>query len=233
MGARLELIEKQLNRQGKDVAEAVSNALLEHLIKADNDSGEAHADTDRLGTLEASIESHLQRSDEAAKTHEHSLAEIYEALVKLGTNQQTLASNLNTWRVESSGDISIISNRLQDMEANAQDTLNRLDGQVQSLRHVTRGEPRPFGSFKRWLYGTSSVLSGAWRDDPDAVRRKLAPRQRAGGGSAAESESTVIPEDGAAPPTPRSRRRRRRAQVATRHPGSRGACAKAVRDLVR
>ena len=192
MGARLELIEKQLNRQGKDVAEAVSNALLEHLIKADNDSGEAHADPDRLGTLEASIESHLQRSDEASRTHEHSLAEIYEALVKLGTNQQTLANNLNTWRVESSGDISIISNRLQDMEANAQDTLNRLEGQVQSLRHVTRGEQRPFGSFKRWLYGTSSVLSGAWRDDPDAVRRKLAPaRAPVEEAAATESESTV------------------------------------------
>ncbi len=192
MAARLELIEKQLNKQGKDVAESVSNALLEHLIKADNDSGETHGHTDRLGTLEASIESHLQRSDEASRTHEHSLAEIYEALVKLGTNQQTLANNLNTWRVESSGDISIISNRLQDMEANAQDTLNRLAGQVQSLRHVSRGEQRPFGSFKRWLYGTHSVLSGAWRDDPDAVRKKLspasAPVQEA---ATTESESTV------------------------------------------
>jgi hypothetical protein len=123
MGARLVLIEKQLNTQGKEVAEAVSNALLEHLVKADNDGGEALGHNDRLGTLEASIESHLQRSDEAAKTHEHSLAEIYEALVKLGTNQQTLASNLNTWRVESSGDVSIISNRLLEMERKRQDTL--------------------------------------------------------------------------------------------------------------
>jgi hypothetical protein len=78
--------------------------------------------------------------------------------------------------VESSGDIGIISNRLQEMERNAQDTLGRLDGQMQSMRHVTRSEERPpFGSFKRWLYGTTSVLSGAWRDDPDAVRKRLAP----------------------------------------------------------
>ena len=79
------------------------------------------------------------------------------------------------------------------MEANAQDTLNRLEGQVQSLRHVTRGEARPLGSFKRWLYGTHSVLSGAWRDDPDAVRRKLAPASRPVEEPAAptESESTV------------------------------------------
>jgi hypothetical protein len=178
MGARLDLIEKQLAGQGKEVAEAVSNALLEHLIKAEEGKATPTVveGSDRLAALEATIEGHLQRSDEASKTHEHSLAEIYEALVKLGTNQQTLASNLNTWRVESSGDIGIISNRLQEMERNAQDTLGRLDGQMQSMRHVTRSDERPpFGSFKRWLYGTTSVLSGAWRDDPDAVRKRLAP----------------------------------------------------------
>ena len=122
--------------------------------------------------------------------HENSLAEIYEALVKLGTNQQTLASNLNTWRVESSGDISIISNRLLEMERNTQDMASRLDGQMESLRHVTRSDDRPFGSFKRWLYGTTSVLSGAWRDDPDAVRRRLAPAANAPDESA--HDTTVI-----------------------------------------
>ena len=185
MGARLDLIEKQLARHGQEVTEAVSTTLLEHLIKteegkkAEESTATAGVGPDKLEAIEANIESHLQRSDEAAKMHENSLAEIYEALVKLGTNQQTLASNLNTWRVESSGDISIISNRLLEMERNTQDMASRFDGQVESLRHVTRGEDRPFGSFKRWLYGTTSLLSGAWRDDPDAVRRRLAPAANA------------------------------------------------------
>ena len=193
MGARLDLIEKQLARQSKDVTEAVSSTLLEHLIKSEESKATGSvgpdASPDRLGAIETSIESHLQRSDEAAKTHEHSLAEIYEALVKLGTNQQTLASNLNTWRVESSGDVSIISNRLLEMERNTQDMASRLDGQMESLRLVTR-EDRPFGSFKRWLYGTTSVLSGAWRDDPDAVRRRLAPAANAPDESA--HDTTVV-----------------------------------------
>jgi hypothetical protein len=179
MGARLDLIEKQLARHTKDVTEAVSNTLLEHLIKAEESEVTAVVGPDKLEAIETSIESHLQRADEAAKMHENSLAEIYEALVKLGTNQQTLASNLNTWRVESSGDVSIISNRLLEMERNTQEMASRFDGQVESLRHVTRSEDRPFGSFKRWLYGTTSVLSGAWRDDPDAVRRRLAPAANA------------------------------------------------------
>jgi hypothetical protein len=185
MGARLDLIEKQLARHSQEVTEAVSNTLLEHFIKTEESRRpqeiEAAADVvpDKLAAIEANIESHLQRSDEAAKMHENSLAEIYEALVKLGSNQQTLASNLNTWRVESSGDVSIISNRLLEMERNTQDMASRFDGQVDSLRHLARGDDRPFGSFKRWLYGTTSVLSGAWRDDPDAVRRRLAPAANA------------------------------------------------------
>jgi hypothetical protein len=190
MGARLDLIEKQLARHSKDVTEAVSSTLLEHFIKAEEGKATLVAGPDRVGAIETSIESHLQRSDEAAKMHENSLAEIYEALVKLGTNQQTLASNLNTWRIESSGDISIISNRLLEMERNTQDMASRLDGQVDLLRHVGRGEDRPFGSFKRWLYGTTSVLSGAWRDDPDAVRRRLAPAANAPDESA--HDTTVV-----------------------------------------
>ena len=196
MGARLDLIEKQLARHSKEVTEAVSNTLLEHFIKTEESRKpqeiEAAADVgpDKLAAIETSIESHLQRSDEAAKMHENSLAEIYEALVKLGTNQQTLASNLNTWRIESGGDISIVSNRLLEMERNTQDMASRLDGQMESLRHVTRNDDRPFGSFKRWLYGTTSVLSGAWRDDPDAVRRRLAPAANAPDESA--HDTTVI-----------------------------------------
>jgi hypothetical protein len=185
MGARLDLIEKQLAGHSRQVTEAVSNTLLEHLIKmeegrrTEQSNAAPDAGPDRLAAIEASIEGHLQRSDEAAKVHEHSLAEIYEALVKLGSNQQTLAGNLNTWRVESSGDISIISNRLLEMERSTQDMASRLDGQMESLHTAARSEERPFGSFKRWLYGTTSVLSGAWRDDPDAVRRRLAPAANA------------------------------------------------------
>src|SRR5262245_18636614 len=93
MGARLELIEKQLARHSKDVTEAGSNALIEHLIKTEEGKAPPVVGPDKLGAIEASIENHLQRSDEASKVHENSLAEIYEALVKLGSNQQTLASN--------------------------------------------------------------------------------------------------------------------------------------------
>jgi hypothetical protein len=69
---------------------------------------------------------------------------------------------------------------------------------MQSLRDV-RGDDRPFGSFKRWLYGTTSVLSGAWRDDPDAVRKRLSPAANAA--DDASRDSTVVtlkpvPSDG-------------------------------------
>jgi hypothetical protein len=76
------------------------------------------------------------------------------------------------------------------MERNTQDMASRLDGQMESLRDVTRNDDRPFGSFKRWLYGTTSVLSGAWRDDPDAVRKRLAPAANAPDNS--ERDSTVV-----------------------------------------
>jgi hypothetical protein len=197
LDARLDLIEKQVGQHTQEVVDAVSGIVQEHLAGSQGHAGGPGIDSAHLTALEASIEGQLQRADEAAKTHEHSLSEIYEALVKLGTNQQTLASNLNTWRVESSGDIGIVSNRLEAMERAAQQTFNRIDGQVQSLRLVNRG-PRSNGrrihGFKRWLYGTSSVLSGAWRDDPDSVHRGM-PKHAEPANTSKDAAVVVAPDE--------------------------------------
>ena len=103
------------------------------------------------------------------------LNEIFEALVKLGTNQQTLASNLESWRLDNSGDVSIVSNRLENMERTLQETL------APSLPSEEGGPAatarlRDARTFKRWLYGTGRVLPSTWRDDVAAMRNSVAIR---------------------------------------------------------
>ena len=68
--------------------------------------------------------------------HERDLNEIFEALVKLGTNQQTLANNLEAWRLDSSGDVSIVSNRLENMERTLQDALTPPTVRIVEERHT-------------------------------------------------------------------------------------------------
>ena len=80
--------------------------------------------------LEASVRAHLQGAEEAGKKHERDLGEVYQALVKLGANQQTLGDNFTAWRIETGGDIGIVSNRLQQLEQNMLDLLGHLGSRV-------------------------------------------------------------------------------------------------------
>src|SRR6185369_16181304 len=92
------------------------------------------SNSERDTALEASVRAQLQASEEAGKSHERDLGEIYQALVKLGANQQTLGDNFAAWRIESGGDIGIINNRLQQLEQTMLDLLGHFGNELQALR---------------------------------------------------------------------------------------------------
>ena len=128
------------------------------------------SNSERDTALEASVRAQLQASEEAGKSHERDLGEIYQALVKLGANQQTLGDNFTAWRIESGGDIGIINNRLQQLEQTMLDLLGHFGNELQALRqesHNGTGVRR--NGFKRWLYGTGNVFAAIRREETGAV----------------------------------------------------------------
>ena len=116
----------------------------------------------KLAKLETMLRTQWERIEEGSKAHERDLNEVFEGLVKLGSNQQTLADNLEAWRLDNAGDVSIVSNRLKTLE---------------QMLHEVISPPQPEGSrprnLKRWLYGTASVLPSTWRSDVAALRDSL------------------------------------------------------------
>jgi hypothetical protein len=126
---------------------------------------------ERMIALEAIVRAHLQGAEDAGKTHDQDLKEVYEALVKLGSNQQTLGNNLNGWRLENSGDVSIISNRLEQLENTILDMLSRVSAEMHNVLddHSPAGEPRLANGFKRWLYGTTQVFTPGREGKPEPV----------------------------------------------------------------
>src|SRR5262249_37335777 len=117
---RTSAIEGQLGTQALDIANRVGAALADRLEGAQSGLRHLEEETkkrwssngERQIALEASVRAHLQSTEESAKKHERDLNEIYQALVKLGANQQTLGDNFTAWRIESGGDIGIVSNRV-------------------------------------------------------------------------------------------------------------------------
>jgi hypothetical protein len=121
------------------------------------------------------VRAQLQGAEEAGKTHERDLGEIYQALVKLGANQQTLGDNFTAWRIESGGDIAIVNNRLQQLEQTTLDLLGHLGAELQALRQESHESGGRRNGFKRWLYGTGNVFAAGWRDEAAAVPRAPDP----------------------------------------------------------
>jgi hypothetical protein len=174
--ARLEAAEERIELRALEAADKVASGLAERLERTEASLRRLQEASDRHWTsggerqiaLEASVRAQLQTAEEANKAYERHLGEIYQALVKLGANQQTLGDNFATWRTETGGDIGIVNNRLQHLEQTALELLGQLGGQVHALRQESHVNGRRGNGFKRWLYGTSSVFAAGRRTDAAA-----------------------------------------------------------------
>jgi hypothetical protein len=169
LGGRLAALEGRLTEQPSAIADAVSLMLKEGRLGNAGPGGEpmtesGNAFADRLSVVEDLLRGQTERMLESTKTHERDLGEIFEALVKLGTNQQTLANNLEAWRLDSSGDVSIVSNRLERLERTLAPPLAPSRPQATVPQS---GGPRE-KIIKRWR-----VLPATWREDAAALRDSL------------------------------------------------------------
>ena len=177
MPGRLSALEAKLATQPSAIADAVAFMLDRRRAGAAAEDHAPDQAADRLADLEARLRTQADRMathmadllEEAAKAREHDRDELHEALVKLGTNQQTLANNLEAWRLDLSGDVSIVSNRLEALERNFQHA---------SARPARNGARA--ATFKRWLYQTGRVLPATWRQDAAAIRQSLRAFRRDG-----------------------------------------------------
>jgi hypothetical protein len=165
---RLEAVEERIALRALEGADKVAGVLAERLERTEASLRRLQEASDRNWTsggerqiaLEASVRAQMQTAEEANKAYERHLGEIYEALVKLGANHQTLGDNFAAWRTETAGDIGILNNRLQQLEQ----LLGQLGSHLQLLgRQQHDGEGRRGNGFKRWLYGTSHVFAAARR----------------------------------------------------------------------
>jgi hypothetical protein len=183
---RLGALEGRMGAQSWEMANSIAGALTERLDQAEAGLKQLYEDVqrhwtglrERLQALEARIGAELQRSEEAGKAHERQLGEIYEALVKLGSNQQNLSNNIATWRLENSGDVSIISNRVEQHEHAVLDMLARLSADIQSVRQRPAAAGALRAGFKRWIYGTDGVLEASWREEAKPPRQDPAPPRK-------------------------------------------------------
>ena len=188
---RLRQVETLIQRGGD--ATQTDRVMLERLAKIEQMVGgtvtqsnaEMETLANRFGQIETLVASHGDRSvqytqqvaQQTANAHTRELADLQEAIVQLGTNQSTLSENLDQWRTESEGGVSIISNRLAAMEAAAQAptaALKQLQSDMEGLQRVTLADyDQNRKGVRNWLFGTEELFAGSWRDETRQIRDRL------------------------------------------------------------
>jgi hypothetical protein len=136
---------------------------------------------DRLGQIESTVRT---QGDGLVQQSQRDKGELAEAIIKLGTNQQVLADNLEAWRADQAGNVSIIANHIDRLEQGLYEPMRLVEGMsadvrllqtdMQGIQQVTLADyDRNRRGFRHWLFGTEDVFAHSWTDETRQVRERL------------------------------------------------------------
>ena len=156
------------HEQAKLLAAALEKNRIDFFTGLDRYRSEITAGVgDRIADIERWLNGNADRMAAAQAAYSAELNGVHQSLVRLGTTQHTLASALDGWHDDESGEIELINSRigaLHEGGARRQAAIEKLSADVDMLAHLLledRGRSR--GSFRRWLYGTDDWIKASWR----------------------------------------------------------------------
>ena len=119
----------------------------------------------------------------------YTLFSVHDALVKLNSNQQTLAASMDQWRLDTNNDLSFMSTRMEGMEKNVSKPVQMLESlsyNVQTLQRTTVKREEQRSRFRQWLMGTDDWYAASWEQNGALVRNNGANHVQANGEPAVE-----------------------------------------------
>lgn len=170
IGERFQGMAIALDRQRSEIATLVSTTVGERInIAMDGRQGDLTrnftAVSERINAMERSMTGYVQKFAESAAGYDQDIGEIQQAMLKLNANQQTLAGSLDQWRLDASGDLGVISNRVQSLERSMQNQQQLIEGlalKMDGLYRLTAERIEKRSRFWYWLFGTNSWLRASW-----------------------------------------------------------------------
>jgi predicted nucleic acid-binding Zn-ribbon protein len=128
---------------------------------------------DRIAAIEKTLDAHSQKVADAHSAYSDEIAEVHDALMKLNTNQHTLAGSIDQWRSSEAGEIHLINTRIGAVQEDGLKRLlmlERLCSDMEALSRTARAEipqkrPQPM-TFRYWLFGTDDWLKASWMKRP-------------------------------------------------------------------
>lgn len=121
--------------------------------------------SDRLAAVERALTAEIQTAAAKHQAYTQDLQEVHEALMKLNQNQHTLAGSIDQWRADAAGDLSVISNRLTNLDRDNErpiETLNALSVHMDNMNKMMIERYHRRNRFWYWLFGTDDWIGASW-----------------------------------------------------------------------
>ena len=174
-GDKIQSLTSAFERQRGEMATAITQPLTDrvgHLSNLiDSHRKETAQNTgnvsDKIGALEKLMQSFGQRTLDLHAAHGKDLVELHDALVKLNTNQQTLAASMDQWRLDNGTEIGKLTNRFEGIERTASkpvQMLESLQSNMLTLQRTTAKRDEQRGRFRQWLMGTDDWYGASWEE---------------------------------------------------------------------
>ncbi len=192
VGDRLQSFASNFDRQGSDIVTAIASPLSQRMASLSVEVQARDEDMvravsligDKLAGVEKTLAVFGQRTIDTHTAHGRDLIEVHDALVKLNSNQQTLAASMDQWRLDTNNDLTFMSTRLDGMEKNVAkpvQMLETLSYNVQTLQRTTVKREEQRSRFRQWLMGTDDWYAASWEQNGALTRNNGASYVQANG----------------------------------------------------
>ncbi len=132
---------------------------------------------ERLDKIEEQLTVNALEESESYTALSNDMGELNTALLQVNENQRSLAELLEKWRLESSGDLSVVANRLATLESREirpSDDIARLSNKIDRMYRVNVERYHRRNRFWYWLFGTDDWIGASWPSQIAQVERELA-----------------------------------------------------------
>jgi hypothetical protein len=197
VGDRLQSFASNFDRQGSDIVNAIASPLSQRMASLSTEVQARDEDMvravsligDKLAGVEKTLAAFGQRTIDTHTAHGRDLIEVHDALVKLNSNQQTLAASMDQWRLDTNNDLSFMSTRMEGLERNVSKPVQMLESlsyNVQTLQRTTVKREEQRSRFRQWLMGTDDWYAASWEQNGALARNNGANYVQTNGEPAVE-----------------------------------------------
>ena len=158
------------DHQRDEIARAVVNAVAARLgalssqveERQQEQTQQMTAHAERITALDGKTTNDTERVLGAVAGIDQNSAATHDALIKLNTNQQTLANSFEQLRTDWKAEIGALEQRMKDGSVGSVGGMSTLHAKVDHLQQLLAARQPFWTRFRIWLYGTDDWYAASW-----------------------------------------------------------------------